>query len=216
MRGEREERDRPVDPSEPASPHGLAGSVDLFWIPLGSGQRVVRLSGRLFEALSAAIRRRPRCDLYHTALIVRRASSDDHEHGTNDVVIEVAPADLRLGSDRGVVAGGSVGLQVAGRLRLFRYEVRRWSGGVLPDANDATAIDTVDLGPDGADRLVELVASVPTPVWGRDELRAGEMWNSNSVTSWLLTRAGADMSTLGPPAGGRAPGWDAGVVVAAR
>jgi hypothetical protein len=25
--------------------------------------------------------------------------------------------------------------------------------------------------------------ALPTPVWGRDELDAGEMWNSNSVTS---------------------------------
>lgn len=216
MRHERDEPPLPVDRPEPAAHHGLAGMVDLFWIPLGSGQRVVRFSGRVFEALSATIRRRPRCDLYHTALIVHRPPNGDHEHGTNDVVIEVAPADLRLGNDRGVVAGGSVGLRVAGRLRLFRYEVRRWSGGVLPDANDATVIDTVELGPGGADRLVDLVASVPTPVWGRDELRAGEMWNSNSVTSWLLARGGADMSVLGPPPGGRAPGWDAGVVVATR
>jgi hypothetical protein len=27
-----------------------------------------------------------------------------------------------------------------------------------------------------ARRLLELVPQVPTPVWGRDELSAGEMW----------------------------------------
>jgi hypothetical protein len=40
-----------------------------------------------------------------------------------------------------------------------------------------------------AQRVLDLVPSVPTPVWGRDELHTGEMWNSNSLTSWLLARA---------------------------
>jgi hypothetical protein len=51
---------------------------------------------------------------------------------------------------------------------------------------------------------------------GRDELRTGEMWNSNSLISWLLARAGIDTDGLEPPVGGRAPGWNAGVVVAGR
>ncbi|WKZ81800.1 MAG: hypothetical protein QY307_06760 [Acidimicrobiia bacterium] len=38
------------------------------------------------------------------------------------------------------------------------------------------------------------------------------MWNS--VISWLLTRAGFPMDDIRPPAGGRAPGWDAGVTIA--
>ncbi len=57
---------------------------------------------------------------------------------------------------------------------------------------------------------------MPTPVWGRDEIGAGEMWNSNSLISWLIVRAGLDVDTVHPPAGGRAPGWDAGVIVARR
>ncbi|MEO6122413.1 MAG: hypothetical protein ABIR32_01790, partial [Ilumatobacteraceae bacterium] len=61
-------------------------------------------------------------------------------------------------------------------------------------------------GPDRAD----------TGVWGRDDLDAGEMWNSNSVTSWILFRAGVDTTVLAPPNGGRAPGWNAVLVVAAR
>jgi hypothetical protein len=60
------------------------------------------------------------------------------------------------------------------------------------------------------------VPDVPTPVWGRDELQAGEMWNSNSVISWLIARSGLGVEAVHPPAGGRAPGWDAGVVVARR
>jgi hypothetical protein len=46
--------------------------------------------------------------------------------------------------------------------------------------------------------------------------RPGEMWNSNSVIAWLLARAGLDTDTIQPPAGGRAPGWNAGLVVAGR
>jgi hypothetical protein len=57
---------------------------------------------------------------------------------------------------------------------------------------------------------------VPTPVWGRDELRAGEMWNSNSLISWLIARSGLEVEAVHPPAGGRAPGWGAGLVVARR
>ena len=63
--------------------------------------------------------------------------------------------------------------------------------------------------------MIDLLPSVPTPVWGRDELGAGEMWNSNSVVSWVLCRAGIDLAPFVMPAGGRAPGWDAGIVVAA-
>jgi hypothetical protein len=67
-----------------------------------------------------------------------------------------------------------------------------------------------------AQRLLDLVPSVPMAVWGRDELHAGEMWNSNSLISWLIVSAGlaADVSPF--PAHGRAPGWNAGVAVASR
>ena len=62
-----------------------------------------------------------------------------------------------------------------------------------------------------ARRLLGLVATVPTPVWGRDELEAGEMWNSNSLIAWLLATAGLPTDDLRPPPRGRAPGWDAGL-----
>jgi hypothetical protein len=64
--------------------------------------------------------------------------------------------------------------------------------------------------------LLELVPFVPTAVWGRDELGTGEMWTSNSVTSWLLARSGLDIDQVTPPTGGRAPGWSAGIVAARR
>ena len=105
----------------------------------------------------------------------------------------------------------------AGRFRLFRYEIRRWRDGRIPDADDAIA-SPVRVSDDLAlaRRILDLLPSIPTPVWGRDESDAGEMWNSNSVISWVLARSGADLAAVRPPPGGRAPGWDAGLAIAAR
>jgi hypothetical protein len=64
--------------------------------------------------------------------------------------------------------------------------------------------------------VLEAVRAIPTPVWGRDELCTGEMWNCNSVIAWTLMRSGIDATSIAPPAGGRAPGWRAGLVAARR
>ena len=69
---------------------------------------------------------------------------------------------------------------------------------------------------DCARRVLDLVAQVPTPVWGRDELATGDMWNSNSVIAWVIARSGLDAESIQPPTGGRAPGWQAGLVLARR
>jgi hypothetical protein len=53
-------------------------------------------------------------------------------------------------------------------------------------------------------------------VWGRDELGTGEMWNSNSVIAWVITSSGMETESIRLPAGGRAPGWRAGLEVARR
>jgi hypothetical protein len=42
------------------------------------------------------------------------------------------------------------------------------------------------------------------------------MWNSNSIVAWLVARAGLDADAIVPPMGGRAPGWNAGLLVARR
>ena len=184
-------------------------AVDLYWIPLGAGGRCVRFNGRVFEAMQAARRHRPRCDLYHAALVV--------ELDGEDYTIEVAPSPDADTSSRGVVATGAVGSRYVGWLRLFRYEVRCCRGGSIPDLAEAVgAACRLSSSPRVARRLLDLVATVPAPVWGRDELEAGEMWNSNSMIAWLI--ASADLSTerLRPPPRGRAPGWDAGLVVARR
>ena len=149
------------------------------------------------------------CDLYHSALEVRVPEAR--------YVIEMAPIRDANGAERGVVAEGAVGSRWAGRFRIFRYEVRRWRGGVIPDADEAVGspVRLTD-DPGSAQRVLDLVPEVPTPVWGRDELGAGEMWNSNSLTSWLIARSGLPTEAIHPPAGGRAPGWRAGLVVARR
>jgi hypothetical protein len=184
--------------------------VDLYWIPLGAGAggAVVRWSGRLYEALAATIARRPRCALFHSALHLRMDGAT--------AAVEMAPVWTGRG-DRGVVAEGAVGAGPLGRRRLFRYEVRCWSGGSIPDLADAVG-GPVRVSDDAevARRVVDLAPDFPSATWGRDELAAGEMWNSNSLVSWLLTRAGVDTGRCAPPDGGRAPGWDAGVVVASR
>jgi hypothetical protein len=66
--------------------------------------------------------------------------------------------------------------------------------------------------------VLDLVPAFPTVTWGRDEFGAGEMWNSNSLIAWLLARSDHDTRLVGPPGRGRgrAPGWPAGLVVAAR
>jgi hypothetical protein len=126
---------------------------------------------------------------------------------------EQAPAWSEAG-ERGVVAEGPVGTRVAGRVRLFRYEIR-WRDGVIPDIAEAVESPLSD-DTARARRLLELVPDVPKSVFGRDELGMGEMWNSNSLISWLIVRTGLDVDAIHVPAGGRAPGWHAGIVVARR
>jgi hypothetical protein len=182
--------------------------IDLFWLPLGAGGHSVRWNGRAYEVLAALAGRRRPCDLYHSALEVRVPEGR--------YVIEMTPVPGHHGDDRGVVGCGAVGSRWAGRSRLFRYELRRWRGGVISDVGEAGSPLQLSHDPAVATRLLDLVASVPRPVWGRDESGAGEMWNSNSVTAWLIARSGLDADAIRPPAGGRAPGWHAGLVVARR
>jgi hypothetical protein len=184
-------------------------AVDLFWLPLGAGGHSVRLNGRVYEAVAARLQRRSPRDLYHAALQV--------EVPDGTYVIEQAPIRDSSGGERGVVAEGPVGARWAGRFRIFRYEIRVWRGGRIPDV--AEAVDSprrLSDDEETARRVLDVVGQVPTPVWGRDELGAGEMWNSNSVIAWVLTRGGLDAEAIEPPAGGRSPGWRAGVVVARR
>ena len=170
----------------------------------------MRLSGRIYETIEAGLERRRRCGIYHTALQV-------HLPEGRYVVETMWPSPDADIASRGVVLEGAVGARRLVRLRTFRYEVRCWRNGVLPDADEAFGgPQRVSDSTEQARRLLRMAASVPELIWGRDQLEAGEMWNSNSVISWLLVQSGQNMEAIQPPPGGRAPGWDAGTAIANR
>ncbi|MBF4764544.1 hypothetical protein ISU07_15530 [Nocardioides islandensis] len=186
-----------------------SGQVDLYWLPLGAGGHCVRVNGRIYEAISARLAGRERMALYHSALEV-------HLSGDR-FVIEMGPVWNAPDPHRDVVGEGPVGLRSLRRSRLFRYEVRCWRNGRIPDVDEAVE-SPQHLSHDAAStgRVLQLLPDFPLRTWGVDEQRTGDMWNSNSLISWLLARSGHDLGSVRPPAGGRAPGWDAGLVVAMR
>jgi len=189
----------------PTSAEG--SSVDLYWLPLGAGGHSVRFNGIAYEAVTSLLRHRPRRDIYHSALRICAP--------TGRYTIEMTPVPNRRGWERGVVAEGPVGTAWAGRVRIFRYEIRRWRDGRIPDLS--FAVDSpVRLSGDAcvAQRVLDLLPGVPTPTWGRDELHTGDMWSCNSIISWALATAGIDVDAIPFPPHARAPGWDAGVTIA--
>ena len=183
--------------------------VDLYWLPLGAGGYFVRWNGRVYETLAAAWHRRARSDLYHAALQIC-------SHGTT-YTVEMGPVWNVPAPDRGVVCQGPVGARPLGRFRAFRYEVRCWPDGRIPDIDEAVGgPQRVSDYPRQVSALLHTIPQVPPLTWGRDELRTGEMWNSNSLVSWALARTAHDMPAIGPPPNGRAPGWLAGLALARR
>jgi hypothetical protein len=184
--------------------------VDLLWIPLGAGASVpfVRWNGRVYEALVARRQRRPRQDLYHAALEVGVSAGR--------YVVEMTPAWGAGHSGTGAVTSGPVGARLLGRSRLFRYEVHCWRDGVIPDRDFAVGGPQVlTTREDVARHVLALAPTFPTAVWGRDEFGTGDMWNSNSLIAWLLSCVGLPAVDIAPPPNGRAPGWNAGLAVAA-
>jgi hypothetical protein len=183
--------------------------VDLYWLPLGAGGWFVRTNGRLYERWSAWRGPRASSDHYHSALMIRT--------GEVTYAVEMGPVWNVADHDRGVLCEGPVGSYGLGRLRPFRYEVRCWAGGRIPDVAEAVAspVRTTE-DPARVTSVLAVLEQVPPLVWGRDELGTGEMWNSNSVVAWALARAEHDMRAIRPPSGGRAPGWTAGLELARR
>lgn len=184
-----------------------AARVDLFWLPLGAGGHVVRHCGRVYERLAAAAAGRRPLDLYHAALEVTTAEGR--------FAVELTPIRRGAGSECGVVGEGPVGSPLLRRLRLFRYELHAAPDGAIPDLDHAVESPRrVGRTEAEARRVLDLLPKVPLLTWGRDELGLGEMWNSNSVVAWLLASADLDLSGIGPPSHGRAPGWRAGIEAA--
>ena len=183
--------------------------IDLYWLPLGAGGHCVRFNGRVYERLVALRQHRRTADLFHSALLI-------HAGGTT-YAVEMGPVWNVGAADRGVVREGPVGARALGRWRAFRYEVRCWPNGVIPDLDEAVGPPhRVTTDPAQVDAVLELLPRVPALTWGRDELGAGDMWNSNSLVSWALACTGHDMDAITPPCGGRAPGWRAGLALANR
>ena len=173
-------------------PNARSGCVPLL---AATGSRSARRPTQRPSVRSdhGALQHRRPCDLYHSAL----------EVVTHDgrFIIEMTPIPTHGEHDRGVVAEGAVGTRWARPFHVFRYEIHLWRDGVIPDVG--CAIDSpvrLSVDPAVAQRMLALASSVPTPVSGRDELGAGEMWNSNSVSSWLLSCGGIDLEDVRPPA----------------
>ena len=154
----------------------MSAAVDLYWIPLGAGagRAIVQWSGRLCEALAAALARRPRCDLFHSALEI-------HVEGVT-AAVEMAPVWMKRG-DRGVVAEGPVGARFLGRSRLFRYEVRCWRGGSIRTWQLQWA------GPSGS-------AAIPTQPGGSSTSSRSSQPAHGVVTSWARARCGTRTRSL--------------------
>lgn len=198
-----------VGPDSSGDEGNLSASATLLWIPVGAGGHVVVHTSAWWEWYRATRERRPRQRLFHATLEVL---ADGIEH-----TIEMTPAWGSGHGFRGVVATGAVGSRWLGRFRLFRFEVRCWPGGVIPDRLFAVEPRyTWALTESEARQLLDTVASVPNHVWGRRVPGSVDMWNSNSLIAWLLETIPVNARAVLPPDGGRAPGWLAGIEVAGR
>lgn len=187
----------------------MSASVSIWWIPLGAGGRFVAFNGRMYERWCAWREHRSPAPLFHAALEIKVPEGR--------FMIETAwPIPDGDGADRGVVAEGPVFARFLGRFRLLRYEVRKWPDGTTDDAAFVASQPIVSRDLAAARRVLALVPSVPPRVWGRDRDGVGDMWNSNSLVSWLLTMAAIPIEGVRPPSLGRAPGWAAGIAVARR
>ena len=187
---------------------GPEASVDLYWLPLGAGGHSVRLNGKIFEAVVAGLERRSRRDLYHSALIVGVPEGR--------FAIERRPCGAAT-AERGVVSGGAVGSCWAGPLPDLPLRAAPLAKRVIPDV--AEAVESPQrLTTDARSRSASSTSCrrCRHPCGAVTNCGAGEMWNSNSVISWLIARCGLEVEPISPPVGGRAPGWRAGIVVARR
>ena len=162
------------------------------------------LNGKAYEALSAAFERRR---------LTSTMPDFEVRLGDGSFVIEVAPspdAACRPGRRRRrpcwqPLRRCPTALPLRGPLLVGRSD---------PDVDEAVASPCACLMIQRP--LIACSSSYPPSrhsVWGRDELQTGDMWNSNSVISWLIARAHLLVDVALPPHG-RAPGWAAGIRVA--
>lgn len=179
--------------------------VDLYWIPVGAGTTLQRLTLRIYEGVAARLGRRARLELVHGGLVGR--------HNGRAFTLELMPAQRGPNLRHEVV--GPVGVQLAGRLRMFRYQVCLQPNEALPDQGWAVQ-PPVRLTSDAmvVSRIQSWSHAVPAFTWGRRRPGHPEMWTSDSSLAWILVRAGIDAGAITLPAGCRAPGWSAGLAEA--
>lgn len=125
---------RPVS-IEPLESRDLRCATIVLWTPVGAGGHLVGRTSHWWERIHAVLEHRKPQLLVHAALEIRV----DHDR----YVIEMAPHWSAPRVDRGVVATGPVGLRWLGRSALFRYEVRCWRSGSIPDRRWAVAGPTL-------------------------------------------------------------------------
>ena len=88
--------------------------------------------------------------------------------------------------------------------------------GTLPDREWAVGGPVTVADDEATARsLLRHTREVPALTWGRQVPPTRDMWNSNSLVSWLLRVSGVPLADLSPPMGGRASGWAAGIALAA-
>ena len=183
-------------------PDGGEAWLDLYWIPVGAGTRFQRASLVFYEAMAAAVSRRPRMALVHAGV---KLGLDGRRY-----TFELMPAPAGDNPDGEVT--GPVGVGPAGRLRLFRYRACLFEAAALPDEGWAIGEPLrLSKEPEVVRRVVELRREIPAYTWGRRRRGHSEMWTSDSAVAWLLGRAGIEVGAIVAPPGTRAPGWRAGI-----
>jgi hypothetical protein len=179
--------------------------VELFWLPVGAGTHLQRASLVAYGWCLALIQRRPRADFVHAALKVK----------LNDrcFTLELMPVPKRQQTEP--LMTGAVGSPLAGRLRIFRYQLLCLESDHLPDEEWAIQSPIIlSTERDIAERVLDSGRDVPPYTWGRRAPGTTEMWTSDSAVAWLLCQVGLDAAALNPPAGTQAPGWLAGTQLA--
>lgn len=180
--------------------------LDLCWLPVGAGTRVQAASLWLYESVAARIGRRPKATLYHAAL---KFGVDARRY-----TLELMPIPREQHEEP--LMTGPVGTRLAARLRIFQYQLRLRESAELPDEQWIASVHRLASDPSAIEGVLGHARLVPPYTWGRRVPGTKEMWTSDSALSWLLTRAGVALGEAGPPPGGRAPGWDAGIAIARR
>ena len=184
-------------------------AVDLYWIPLGAGGRLVRFNGRCSR------RSPPLAGTGHDATSTTRSSSSRSTATATRSSWRRRPT--AIGSAGGWWRRGPSGAAISAGCPCSATRSVSWRGGTIGDLGEAVGGPRrLSRDPGLARRLLDLVPAVPAARLGADKLHTGEMWNSNSVIAWLIAGAGVATELVAPPAHGRAPGWQAGLAVARR